>query len=150
MLAARRVTSRLCTMRTRALASSAAPKPDGKPGPSSADGNKTAYDADGKPLPVIPDATRLFKLSNPELMLDPKKGASWMVVGSVVAFFGVYLTWTAYREGLLFDGGQKMAEDHAAEVTYEAEVQKVLPDGRLLLRDGSIVRRSAAAGQAKG
>ena len=28
---------------------------------------------EGKPLPSIPDATTLFKLSNPELMLDPAR-----------------------------------------------------------------------------
>ena len=31
-------------------------------------------------------------------------------------------------------------EEQAADSRREAEVQKVLPDGRLLMRDGSIVR----------
>ena len=106
-------------------------------------GPKSYYDKDGKPIPSVPDATTLFKLSNPELLLDPKKRASWSVVAGVVVFFSVYLGVTAYREGLL-TGEKKLAEEYAAEVTRELEVQKVLPDGRLLLRDGSIVRREAA------
>lgn len=77
-------------------------------------------------------------MSNPELMLDPSKRASWAIVAGVVAFFSVYLTWTAYREGLLSDGGQKLAEEEAQELQQMLEVQKVLPDGRLLMRDGSI------------
>ena len=99
---------------------------------------KAAYDASGKPLPSIPDATTLFKLSNPELMLDPRKSASWMVVGSVIVAFAAILTFTAYREGLLSDGGQKLAEQYAEEVKQELDVRQVLPDGRLLMRDGSI------------
>ena len=71
-------------------------------------------------------------------MLDPRKSASWMIVFGVIAFFGTYLSWTAYREGLFSDGGQKLAEEHAAELKQELEVQKVLPDGRMLMRDGSI------------
>jgi hypothetical protein len=38
--------------------------------------------------------------SNPELMLDPQKAVSWKIVGGVVAFFAIYLSVTAYREGL--------------------------------------------------
>ena len=100
--------------------------------------DNAAYDASGKPLPSIPDATTLFKLSNPELMLDPRKSASWMVVGSVIVAFAAILTFTAYREGLLSDGGQKLAEQYAEEVKQELDVRQVLPDGRLLMRDGSI------------
>ena len=111
------------------------PPPPGAPPPP---GPSAAYDADGKPLPSIPDATTVFKLSNPELMLDPRKSASWAIVAGVVAFFSVYLTWTAYREGLLTDGGQRLAEAYAEERKQELEVQKVLPDGRLLMWDGSI------------
>ena len=77
-------------------------------------------------------------MSNPELMLDPNKRASWRIVAGVVAFFGCYMTYTAYQEGLLTgDGG---AQQQAAESRFNADVQKVLPDGRLLMRDGSIVR----------
>lgn len=104
--------------------------------PSKGDSSGSA--TDGKPQPSIPDATTVFKLSNPELMLDPRKSASWAIVFGVIVFFGTYLSWTAYREGLLSDGGQKFAEAHAEEIRQELEVQKVLPDGRLLMRDGSI------------
>ena len=82
----------------------------------------------------------MFKLSNPELMLDPNKRASWKVVAGVVAFFSVYMSYTAYKEGLLTDGGQSMSAEHATDKRHEANVQKILPDGRLLMRDGSIVR----------
>ena len=101
---------------------------------------KPSYDEKGKPLPSIPDATVLFKMSNPELLLDEKKSSSWKLVGGVVLFFSVYLTVTAYREGLLFDGGQKLAEQHAEEARQQADVLKELPDGRVLMRDGSIRR----------
>ena len=97
------------------------------------------HDADGKPLPSIPDATTLFKISNPELLLDPQKRSSWKLVAGVVAFFSCYLTYTAYKEGLLTDGPEQL-QQQAVEMRREAEVQKVLPDGRLLMRDGSIVR----------
>ena len=49
--------------------------------------------------PGVPVATTLFKLSNPELMRDPKRRASWMITGGVAAFFAVYLSWTFYWEG---------------------------------------------------
>ena len=65
--------------------------------------------------------------------------------GSVIAFFTVYLTWTAWREGLLADGGQQLAQQQADEIQQQLDVQRVLPDGRLLLRDGSIVRRPPPA-----
>ena len=109
----------------------AASRPPPKPPPT--------HDKDGKPLPPIPDATTLFKLSNPELLLDPQKRASWRIVAGVVAFFSCYLTYTAYKEGLLTDGPAQL-QHQAEEMRREAEVQKVLPDGRLLMRDGSIVR----------
>ena len=83
-------------------------------------------------------------MSNPELMLDPNKRVSWVIVGGVVAFFGTYLTYTAYKEGLLTSDGQTQnAAERAKQKREEAEVQKVLPDGRLLMRDGSIVRPAA-------
>jgi len=109
----------------------AASRPPPKPPPT--------HDADGKPLPSIPDATTLFKISNPELLLDPQKRSSWKLVAGVVAFFSCYLTYTAYKEGLLTDGPEQL-QQQAVEMRREAEVQKVLPDGRLLMRDGSIVR----------
>ena len=40
-------------------------------------------------------------MSNPELMLDPSQRSSWRIVFGVVAFFAVYLSVSAYREGLL-------------------------------------------------
>ena len=121
----------------------------GSGGSGSAPRANAAYDGDGKPPPSIPDATTLFKLSNPELMLDHNKKSSWAVVAAVVVFFSVYLGFTAHREGLL-DGSSHLAKDYAAEVAHELEVQKVLPDGRLLLRDGSIVRRDAPSAPAGG
>ena len=99
----------------------------------------SSHDADGKPLPSVPDATTFFKMSNPELMLDPASTSSWRIVGGVVAFFTVYLTLSAYREGLLNDGQQR-AKASVDQLTDELEVQQRLQDGRLLMRDGSIHR----------
>jgi len=78
-------------------------------------------------------------MSNPELMLDPSKATSWKIVGSVVAFFTVYLTVSAYREGL-FNDGQQHAKESIDQLTETLEVQQRLPDGCLLMRDGSIHR----------
>mmetsp|Transcript_5556 Transcript_5556/g.6357 ORF Transcript_5556/g.6357 Transcript_5556/m.6357 type:complete len:116 (+) Transcript_5556:64-411(+) len=38
----------------------------------------------------VPDATTLFKLTNPELYLDTKKRSTWYLVGAVWIFFGSY------------------------------------------------------------
>lgn len=91
-----------------------------------------------KASPPIPDATTVFKMSNPELLLDPNKRASWKIVGAVVAFFSVYLTVSAYREGLLTtDGGQQPSS--AAAIAEEPHPLQHLPNGRVLMPDGSIV-----------
>lgn len=79
-------------------------------------------------------------MSNPELMLDPNKRGSWRIVAGVVAFFSCYLTYTAYKEGLLTGDQSARLQHQAEESRREAEVQRELPDGRLLMRDGSIVR----------
>ena len=100
-------------------------------------------DDDGAPAAApIPDSTTLFRMSNPELLLDPNKRMHWLFVGGTIAFFAVYLSVTAYREGL-FDGTS--AEQVAKKQREKAEVVRELPDGRVLLRDGSIVRRPKAA-----
>ena len=64
-------------------------------------------------------------MSNPELWLDPDKRSSWYVVGGVIAFFSVYLTVSAYREGL-FDATASTTEP--APQVLDAEVHKVLVD----------------------
>ncbi|KAL1520504.1 hypothetical protein AB1Y20_022083 [Prymnesium parvum] len=84
------------------------------------------------PLPPgVPTVTRLFLLSNPELMFDPKKRASWAVVGGVVAFFSVYIAWAFYTDP---------PSNHTAarQPNPLVDVRKVLPDGRRLMSDGSI------------
>ena len=45
-------------------------------------------------------------------MLDPEKRVSWYIVGGVVVFFTVYLTVSAYREGL-FDPAPPPSQDPA-------------------------------------
>ena len=73
-------------------------------------------------------------MSNPELLLDHNKRSSWMIVGGVVAFFGAYMTYTAiYKDGML-----DPKPPPAVAPLPELEVHKVLPDGRVLLKDGSI------------
>ena len=111
-----------------------------KASPSKPPAGQATHDADGKPLPSIPDSTTLFRMSNPELLLDPRKNAHWAIVAGTVVFFGIYLGVTAYREGL-FDASGASAEQAAKEQREKVDVVRVLPDGRTLLRDGSIVRR---------
>lgn len=82
----------------------------------------------------MPDATTVFKMSNPELMLDHNKRSSWAIVGGVVAFFSVYLTYTAIFKDRIFDAAPPPSDSPHPE----DEVHKVLADGRVLLKDGSI------------
>lgn len=91
-----------------------------------------------KPKPSIPDATTLFKMSNPELWLDPDKRSSWYVVGGVIAFFSVYLTVSAYREGL-FDATASTTEP--APQVLDAEVHKVTPFAAMLTGTQTRARR---------
>ena len=61
--------------------------------------------------------------SNPELLLDPYSARSWGVVGGVVLFFSVYLTWTAYSEGLI--GSSPAKASAVPEPAVKDDVQKV-------------------------
>lgn len=54
----------------------------------------------GKPVPPPPprpDATLLFKLTNPELLLDVKKGSHWLIPAGIWAFFSVYFGYLYLR-----------------------------------------------------
>lgn len=79
---------------------------------------------------LVPDATTLFKLTNPELMLDHRKAHSWFVVGGVIAFFSVYLAYLFATE----------PERPAQKPPKEDDVVRVLPNGTRVMRDGSIRR----------
>ena len=103
--------------------------------------SSTSTSVEQKPKPSIPDATTFFKMSNPELMLDPDKRGSWYVVGGVIAFFSVYLSVTAYREGL-FDATSSTADPTASDFT-DAEVHKVTPCAAM--RTGTRPRAHASA-----
>ena len=54
----------------------------------------------GKPVPPPPprpDATLLFKLTNPELLLDVNKGSHWLIPAGIWAFFSVYFGYLYLR-----------------------------------------------------
>ena len=78
-----------------------------------------------KPQPSIPDATTFFKMSNPELMLDPNSRVSWKIVGGVVLFFATYLSVTAYREGLFDPTPVEAAPQASTPALIKAEIHKV-------------------------
>ena len=84
--------------------------------------------------PPKPDGTLLFKLTNPELMLDPKKRGSWAITGGVAAFFACYVGWTYYWE----QRELRDAPQPPPPKPIDEEVAKVLPGGRVLMKDGSI------------
>jgi len=53
----------------------------------------------------------------------------------VVSFFGAYMTYTAiFKDGWLDPAPAAPAE----APRFESEIHKELPDGRVLLKDGSI------------
>ena len=154
--------------------------------------------------PGVPTATTLFKMSNPELLLDPNKRASWTVVvrtsmrmcllfkrlsrvslcvlqGGVIAFFTVYLAWAFYtdppsnhrpvpkppphlevvkvRTPLLprapkvcmyrlapriHPSGWCVCVRKTGQCPTNTPVLQVLPDGRQLMKDGSIQRPASS------
>ena len=77
----------------------------------------------------VPVATTLFKLTNPELMVDPAKRSSWILCGGVVSFFAVYIAYLEYTEP---------PPPKTQPPPSENDVKQVLADGRLLMYDGSI------------
>ena len=96
--------------------------------------SKTADDpsVEEKAQHAVPTATTMFRLSNPEAFMDPNKRISWVVTGVVAAFLAARLAYAAYQ-----DSGAPPAR---VEPILPAEVLKELPDGRLLMKDGSIQR----------
>ena len=88
--------------------------------------------------PEVPDSTFLFRMTNPELFMDPNKRSNWYIVAGVWAFFAAYIGWTYWREDLPAQRAKEAAPPPPARV--EDEVVRTLPDGRQLLRDGSIRR----------
>ena len=88
--------------------------------------------------PEVPDSTFLFRMTNPELFMDPNKRSNWYIVAGVWAFFAVYIGWTYWRVDLPAQRAKEAAPPPPARV--EDEVVRTLPDGRQLLRDGSIRR----------
>lgn len=91
----------------------------------------------GSGKPIIPDATTVFKMSNPEQMLDPKKRSSWVVTGVVALGCAAWLGWAAWKDynSGIFDAPAPVPAPADAQ---KGGVAKVLPDGRRLMRDGSI------------
>ena len=61
-----------------------------------------------------------------------------MIVGGVITFFSVYISYVAVYKDRLFDTPQP---SHETARRFEEQVHKVLPDGRLLMVDGSIKKR---------
>lgn len=90
--------------------------------------------APASPLGPEQDYTTLFKATNPELLFDHKKRSSWWVVGGVWVVFGTYIAYVAIYKDRMFDLPTPAAE----QPDLDSEVHKVLPDGRVLLKDGSI------------
>ena len=84
--------------------------------------------------PEVPTATTLFKLTNPELMLDPRRRRSWLITGGVAAFFAVYLSWTFYweaREAAAAQQRELQSAPPAAGAPPIGDVVKVPPPNRL-------------------
>ena len=84
--------------------------------------------------PEVPTATTLFKLTNPELMLDPRRRRSWLITGGVAAFFAVYLSWTFYWEAREAAAAQQrglQSAPPAAGAPPIGDVVKVPPPNRL-------------------
>ena len=88
--------------------------------------------------PEVPDSTFLFRMTNPELFMDPNKRSNWYIVAGVWAFFAAYIGWTYWRVDLPAQRAKEAAPPPPARV--EDEVVRTLPNGRQLLRDGSIRR----------
>ena len=83
--------------------------------------------------PEVPTATTLFKFTNPELMLDPRRRRSWLITGGVAAFFAVYLSWTFYWEAREAAAAQQRELENAppaAGAPPTGDVAKVPPPNR--------------------
>ena len=50
--------------------------------------------------PEVPDSAFLFRMTNPELFMDPNKRSNWYIVAGVWAFFAAYIGWTYWRVDL--------------------------------------------------
>ena len=83
-------------------------------------------------------STTLFRMTNPELFMDPKSRKNWYIVAGVWAFFAAYIGWVYVREDLPAQRAAEAAPPPPPRV--DDEVVRTLPDGRQLLRDGRIVR----------
>ena len=116
------------------LASRATPPPPPPHDAAPAGSSASSSSDDGKPKPPIPDSTMLFRMTNPEVAMDPNKRISWVITGVVgfllLARWGYAFYWDVREDRL----GPQAPEPEADTL----QVSKRLPDGRLLMTDGSI------------
>ena len=81
------------------------------------------------------NSTTLFRMTNPEVNLDPDKRASWIVTGAVAVGCGLMLCYGFYQDSVTAAAKANAPHDPGAP---PPGALKRLPDGRLLMKDGSI------------
>jgi hypothetical protein len=89
--------------------------------------------------PNIPIATTAFKVANPEANMSTQSRMSWYITGGVVACSISYYLYLLYNEQHELE--EYRASPKPEEVPLAQQVEKVLPNGRVLMKDGSIVSR---------
>ena len=82
--------------------------------------------------PSVPDATTLFKATNPELLLDASERSSWKWPIGVVLFFGGYFGYLALYSPDAYSPPESKTP------ALPSGVVRTLDDGRWLMEDGSI------------
>ena len=80
---------------------------------------------------AVVTSTHMFRLSNPEAFMDPNRRISWIVTGVVAALLAARLGFALWQ-----DDGEFF--EHKPPAPTASDVKKILPDGRRLMRDGSI------------
>ena len=124
-----------------ALASSRAARPlsttpsASTPPKPAADAAPTQQAAASSDAPPQIDSTTLFRLTNPEVNLDPNKRSSWIVTGATAVGCVLMICYGMYQDSVTAAAKAAAPPDPAALPT---DAVKRLPDGRLLMRDGSI------------
>ena len=114
--------------------SPSAPTPP-KPAADAASTQQAAASSETPPQAPQIDSTMLFRLTNPEVNLDPNKRASWIVTGAVAVGCGLMLCFGLYQDRVTAAAKASAPPDPGAVPT---DAVKRLPDGRLLMKDGSI------------
>ena len=73
---------------------------------------------------AVATSTHIFRISNPEVFMDPNKRVSWIVTGVVAALLAARFGYALYQDdGEFFESKPAPAP---------SEVRKTLPDGRWL------------------